>query len=78
MNRRRNNIVGALPHVDMVIGMHLASAVDHWRQVRDYFVGIHIAACTGTRLEYVHRKMRIEFTVGDAVEQQSQIASAVF
>ena len=58
VHTRRNNIVAALTHVDMIIGMHLRAEMLS-RQTRDNFVSIHIGAGAGARLKHIDRKVLI-------------------
>jgi hypothetical protein len=52
MNASWNHVVGALAHIDVIVFMHrFAKFVA--RQVRNYFIRIHVAASAGAGLKHV-------------------------
>ena len=68
MNRRGKRVIGALPHVDMVIRMNrffqleTIPARDLNGSVRDHFVDIHVARGSRTGLKHVDGEFRVEFS----------------
>ena len=64
MNRRRNHVVRALAHVDVIVGMHGETGVAAG-EVRDHLVGIHVAAGARAGLEDVDRELRVVPAFGD-------------
>jgi hypothetical protein len=52
----RNRVVAALPHVDLVVGVHGALEV-RARQRGDHLVGVHVRAGAGAGLEHVYREL---------------------
>ena len=73
VNRRRKCVVGALPHVHMVVRVNrldLRQSIAPKNlngSVRDDFIDVHIARCSRTRLEHVDRKLIIHFAVNDVL-----------
>ena len=64
MNRRRNHVVRALAHVDVIVRMHGDAGIAA-RDVGDHLVGIHVAAGAGAGLEHVDRELRVVPAFGD-------------
>ena len=58
MNRGGNDVVRALAHVDVIVGMHGNAGVAAG-EVRDHLVGIHVGAGAGAGLEDVEREVRV-------------------
>ena len=56
VDRRRDHVVGALAHVDVVVLVHLAAQV-LGGQARQHLVGVHVGAGARTRLENVQHKV---------------------
>ena len=63
VNRGGKCVVGALPHVDVVVGMnrlllgHPVATGDLDRTVADHFVDVHVAAGAATGLKHIDRKL---------------------
>ncbi len=61
-------VVGALPHIDMVVGVNRFFALESIplgqlnRSVRNHLVAIHVARRSRTGLEHVHREFPIQFS----------------
>jgi hypothetical protein len=81
---RRDRIVAALAHVDVIVGVH-GRAERSRRKPRNDLVCVHVGARAGARLEHVDREVLRVHTVcdlerarldgrGDGVRQQSQAA----
>ncbi len=68
---RREGVVGALPHVDVVVGVdrlvlgEAVAAEDLDRPVGDDFVGVHVARRPRSGLEDVDREFAVELAGGD-------------
>jgi len=58
MNRRRDRVIAALSHVDMIVRVHRL-AQPPCRQRCNHFVGVHVRAGARARLEYVDGKVLI-------------------
>ena len=71
IHSRGNHVIGRLPHVDVIVWMYkpLAAADGHAEQLigpaGDYFVGVHVARRTRTRLEDIDGKMPVKFPFSD-------------
>ena len=53
--RRREDIVGTLAHVDVIVGMDLEVFIR--RERGDYFVQVHVGAGAGTRLKHIDAEL---------------------
>ena len=62
VDRRRDHIVAALAHVDVIVRMHRLARAR--RQVRDHLVGVHVGAGAGAGLKHVDRELRVVAAVG--------------
>ncbi len=62
VDRGRNDIVAALPHVDMIVGMHRQARARG--QVSDHLVGVHVGTGARTGLKHVDRKLRVVRAAG--------------
>ena len=60
----RDHIVGALAHVDVIIGMHRIAQL-LGGEMGDHFIGIHVGAGARTGLEHINGKLIVMFAVGD-------------
>ena len=56
MDRRRNGVVTALAHIDMIVGADRLPTAARG-QGGDNLVGVHVGACAGASLEHVDGKM---------------------
>ena len=71
MHRRREDIVGRLPEVDVVVGVHATRrseppAKGERCEVGDHLVDVHVALGAGTRLPDAQRELGIELAGRDA------------
>jgi hypothetical protein len=64
MDRGRKHVVGALPHIDMIVRMHLLPSAMAG-EVCDHLVGIHVRRGARAGLEDVDRELRIVQALGD-------------
>ncbi len=64
MYRRRNDVVAALTHIDVIIRVNLAPEPLACES-RDDFVGVHVAARTRPGLEDVHGELRVMLAFGN-------------
>jgi hypothetical protein len=64
MDGRGHDIVAALPHVYVIVGVD-GEPQGARSKGRDDFVGIHVAAGAGPRLKYVYRKLIVMAPRGD-------------
>ncbi len=70
VNRRGEHVIGALPHVHMVVGMDrlvgpkpvAARQLDG--PIADHLVGVHVAGSARTGLIDVHRKLIVQLALG--------------
>ena len=61
---RRDHVVAALPHVDVIVGVHLPPELPG-RQRGDHLVGVHVGAGPRSGLENVERKVSVVVTTLD-------------
>ena len=64
MDGRGNDIVAALPHIDVIVWVNAASK-GTGRQGSDHFIGVHVCTGAGAGLENVEREMGVVGAVGD-------------
>ncbi len=64
VNRRRNDVVAALAHVDVIVRVHGPTETRR-RQTRDHFVRVHVGARARARLEHVDGELRIVLVRSD-------------
>ena len=83
VHRRREHVVGALPHVHVVVGVHALDLAA--RHIGDDLIGIHVGRRPRTGLEHVHRELVVKLAArhshsglcdrgGDAGLKQPQLA----
>ena len=71
MDRRGERVVGALPHVHVVVGVnqlflgHSVAAGDLGGPIADHFVDIHVAAGAAAGLKDVNRELVGQLSLGD-------------
>ena len=68
VNRRRNDVVARLPHVDVIVRVNRLARADRFAgQLRaaigDHFVGVRVRARAGTGLKNVEREMLVELAL---------------
>ncbi|MNY01482.1 hypothetical protein D3C86_1340150 [compost metagenome] len=66
VNGGRDDVVAALPAVDVIVGVHRL-AQQAAGQRGDHFVGVHVRAGTGTGLEHIHREVLHEIAFEQAL-----------
>ena len=81
MNRRRKRVVGALPHVHVIVGMnrvflgHPIATGNFNRAIADHLVHVHVATGAASGLKNVDRKLVGQFAVGNLPQAACSIAS---
>jgi hypothetical protein len=71
VNRGWEGIIGALPHVDMIIGVnqlllaHPIPTGNLGRSIADHFVDVHVTAGTAAGLEDVNGELISKFAIGN-------------
>ncbi len=67
MHGRGEDVVGGLPHVDVVVAVHRSAGVGLRGQGRDDLVGVHVRGGARAGLEDVDRELVVELAGRDAV-----------
>ena len=62
MHGRREHVVGTLPHVHVIVGVHALDLAAG--DLGDHLVGVHVGRCARTGLEHIHRELVVELALG--------------